>query len=319
MPTPVVLSPRSTEGEHSSTVTFDLNGALGFTPPIGVWSGDSATAPALVPRVAGHTFLGWFTAATGGTRWDFARPVTGALTFYARWAQHTSVQLVLGPDAATLASGTIVAVTGCVSPATARGVIELFDGPVSLGRDLVPGEPCSIEAGTVSVDAIVLRAGEHHFRAIFTPLDGSFLGSSSPAHTVFVNRRLPQGIAPAADTAQLLQLAVGNAWPTVQGGATLPWADPADSFVDVFLYEAPVALGPGARRTLPLRTLPLGTLPLGTLPLGSLSVTAGFVQRTQLKLPVGVPAAYYLAFVGQTSGAVALAAHAPAPNDELYV
>jgi uncharacterized repeat protein (TIGR02543 family)/MYXO-CTERM domain-containing protein len=47
--------------------------------------GDTVTDPAT--SRAGYRFDGWFTAASGGTEWNFTDPVTNDLTLFAHWTQ----------------------------------------------------------------------------------------------------------------------------------------------------------------------------------------------------------------------------------------
>ena len=64
-------------------LTFDSTG--GTTVAFqNVEPGKSATAPSN-PRRGGFTFNGWFTAATGGTVYNFSSAVTADLTIYAQW------------------------------------------------------------------------------------------------------------------------------------------------------------------------------------------------------------------------------------------
>jgi uncharacterized repeat protein (TIGR02543 family) len=70
----------------SYTVTFDAQGGSP-TPAIQtVAYGALVTAPA-APAKTGYTFNGWFTAASGGTQWNFATSTMGAadMTLYAQW------------------------------------------------------------------------------------------------------------------------------------------------------------------------------------------------------------------------------------------
>ncbi|RYQ12463.1 InlB B-repeat-containing protein [Bifidobacterium pseudolongum] len=67
----------------SFTVAFDTNGGSGNTV-VSVVSGKTVTAPA-APTREGYTFAGWYTAKNGGSKYDFAKPVTTDLTLYARW------------------------------------------------------------------------------------------------------------------------------------------------------------------------------------------------------------------------------------------
>ena len=69
-------------------VTFYMHGGS----PVGsqdVREGQSATRPYPAPTREGHTFVNWYTAATGGTVFDFAGPITANTTVHARWAIDT--------------------------------------------------------------------------------------------------------------------------------------------------------------------------------------------------------------------------------------
>ena len=68
------------------TVIFDLNGADGAAPT-GREVTHGAAVGALPDDVAwtGYTFLGWFTAASGGTKITASTTVTGNVTYYAHW------------------------------------------------------------------------------------------------------------------------------------------------------------------------------------------------------------------------------------------
>lgn len=66
------------------TVTFDsTDGAAVAAVTV---TGTVAIPAPDAPAKAGSTFDGWFTAATGGTLWDFSTPVNADLTLYAHWS-----------------------------------------------------------------------------------------------------------------------------------------------------------------------------------------------------------------------------------------
>ena len=65
------------------TVTFDSKGGSNITPKT-VANGDSADKPG-VPVWAGRGFAGWYTDENYTQKYDFATPVTGNITLYARW------------------------------------------------------------------------------------------------------------------------------------------------------------------------------------------------------------------------------------------
>jgi uncharacterized repeat protein (TIGR02543 family) len=73
------------------TVTFDLNGGVlpGLTNP-SIVDGQPVPAPAGAPTRENHTFKGWYTAASGGSAWNFTTPVTEPKTIYAQWTSNAA-------------------------------------------------------------------------------------------------------------------------------------------------------------------------------------------------------------------------------------
>ena len=64
-------------------VSFDSNGGSVVSSQQ-VKYGSKVVKPA-DPTRSGYTFDGWYTAKSGGSKYDFNQPVTGALTLYAHW------------------------------------------------------------------------------------------------------------------------------------------------------------------------------------------------------------------------------------------
>ncbi len=69
---------------NTYTVQFDGNGASTSVGPVKVQHGKTIAQPQ-TPTNIGRAFAGWYTARTGGSRFDFKTPVTGDMTLYARW------------------------------------------------------------------------------------------------------------------------------------------------------------------------------------------------------------------------------------------
>ena len=65
------------------TVAFDANGGSAVKSAT-VEHGKTVVKPA-DPTRANYTFTGWFTAKTGGAKFDFAKPITGNVTVFAQW------------------------------------------------------------------------------------------------------------------------------------------------------------------------------------------------------------------------------------------
>ncbi|MDR2569168.1 MAG: InlB B-repeat-containing protein [Oscillospiraceae bacterium] len=66
------------------TVTYNVNGGT-VSPTSRIINNGSAVGALPTPTRAGHTFNGWFTAATGGTQISASTTITSNVTFFARW------------------------------------------------------------------------------------------------------------------------------------------------------------------------------------------------------------------------------------------
>lgn len=89
----LTATPDDTPEAAKYDVTFNLNGAEGTAPGTQtVTEGNSATAP-FVPVWAGHKFLGWYTDATAGDKYEFGA-VSEAADLYAHWEEVTAPVLI---------------------------------------------------------------------------------------------------------------------------------------------------------------------------------------------------------------------------------
>ncbi|MFV0254875.1 MAG: InlB B-repeat-containing protein, partial [Erysipelotrichaceae bacterium] len=73
--------------QNEYKVNFDLNGGEGTAPVTQTLKmGDLVSDPGAASK-AGYTFVGWFTAATGGTQWNFTsdKVKTSDITLYAQY------------------------------------------------------------------------------------------------------------------------------------------------------------------------------------------------------------------------------------------
>jgi len=80
-------------------VVFNRNGGIGNNLTIPVLNG--RTLPFLPSSGTrdGHTFLGWFTSATGGTQIDTTTIITADITFFAQW--RTNPPIIISPPIAS--------------------------------------------------------------------------------------------------------------------------------------------------------------------------------------------------------------------------
>jgi hypothetical protein len=101
-------------------LSFDSNGH-GTNPRAQLWiAGGSGHGVAPADPSAGEfTFQGWYTAATGGTRWDFTTAVTGFTTLYAQWGVAFTATVAPTVIGAAKVGETLTAHVGKWTPAPA--------------------------------------------------------------------------------------------------------------------------------------------------------------------------------------------------------
>ncbi|MDR1087901.1 MAG: leucine-rich repeat protein, partial [Coriobacteriales bacterium] len=73
----------------SCTVTFNPNGGT-VIPTTASKAPNEAIGDLPTPTRSGYTFIGWFTAPTGGTQITAATKVTASVTYYAHWTSGTT-------------------------------------------------------------------------------------------------------------------------------------------------------------------------------------------------------------------------------------
>jgi uncharacterized repeat protein (TIGR02543 family) len=77
-------------------VTFDpCNGDAAVETKIE--KGHTCPVPIAIPMREGYAFLGWFTASTGGSQWDFDTPITEDIVLYAQWGEVTENSIIFYP------------------------------------------------------------------------------------------------------------------------------------------------------------------------------------------------------------------------------
>ena len=80
-------TPLCISGERTLTYNYNYTGSTNTTAQ--VCSGDPISRPA-DPTRTGYTFTNWYTAATGGTVFNFANGITANTTIYAQWTTATT-------------------------------------------------------------------------------------------------------------------------------------------------------------------------------------------------------------------------------------
>ncbi len=107
-------------------VGFDSTGGSGVLLQV-VVQGTAAIAPS-DPTFAGHAFVGWFTAASGGSAWVFSTPITGATTLYAHWTINSEAVTFASGGGSAVASQTVSYGDPAVKPADPTRVGYTFGG-----------------------------------------------------------------------------------------------------------------------------------------------------------------------------------------------
>jgi len=115
------------------TVTFDLSYSGAPNPStVTTADGSAVSRPVSDPVRSGYRFEGWFTQASGGSRYVFTSAVTGDLTLYARWTRLYVITFNLNytgaPTPTTIAVAEGEMVPQELAPATTGYEGFLFDG-----------------------------------------------------------------------------------------------------------------------------------------------------------------------------------------------
>ena len=159
------------------TLTFNLHGGQPQAnfPPQTVTAGTAATEPPYTPTRTGYSFTGWFTAATGGTAFDFATPIYNDTTVHAQWEAIplTPFTLTLDPRGGTVSTSTITVPQG--SP------VGSLPRPVLSGREFA-GWYYMPEVGnrqrilpTTVIDRDITASAVWHVTITLDPMGGIFL------------------------------------------------------------------------------------------------------------------------------------------------
>ena len=135
-------------------MSFDANGGSAVASQ-SVRYGSKATQPT-DPTRTGHTFQGWYTARSGGSKYDFNQTVTGDVTLYARWVKepaalrrlsgatrYDTMEKIVGTGG-WKSGGTVIVASGGNYPdaLAASGLAGVLDAPIVL----TDGSALSVQA-----------------------------------------------------------------------------------------------------------------------------------------------------------------------------
>ena len=148
-------------GSQTVRITFNANG--GSVAPNDYWDCVVGTAVEAFPTPTrpGFTFVGWFTAASGGTQVTSIARVTSAQTFYAHWTENGGV--VPGDDSCIV---TFNANGGSVSETTrkvdAKSAVGALPTPMRMGYSFI-GWFTAATGGTQVTASTVVRASVTYY------------------------------------------------------------------------------------------------------------------------------------------------------------
>ena len=100
---------------NNYTVNFMADGVL--VSAVEIENGQTVSAPATNPSKTGYTFLHWSTTE-GGVAYNFATPVTGALTLYAVFEEDVYTVTFMGANGVHFVNNNVVAGTAVTAPVT---------------------------------------------------------------------------------------------------------------------------------------------------------------------------------------------------------
>jgi hypothetical protein len=280
----------------STTAPADLNSALGGL------SLDSTAGYANIIQVrltSTNTSPNYWSTDIAYNTGSSAITVDGVSVAAGGWAQlfpnytTTTTALAANPPSpqnttGSATAGQTVALTATVSPSTAAGTVQFFDGSTSLGTSTVTG-------GTATGSAPTPSFGTHSYTAVFTPTGGTeVVGSTSSALSYVVN-------APATPTnTSLAGPATSAQYGSVSYTATVtPTLTPDGG---QFTFTATGTGSTTGTTSLGTATEAAGT---GTLHVSSLTLAPGTYNVTATFAPTSST------YSGSTSQPVALTVTAP--------
>ena len=116
-------------------VLFDTQGGTAIPPETGLSYGDTVTRPFPSPTKDGYIFAGWYQEPDCTNRWNFAAPVPGDITLYAKWIKiQTTSPIELPTTKATekiTTAKTTVATTVPTTIQTTRPTLKQIPFPLA--------------------------------------------------------------------------------------------------------------------------------------------------------------------------------------------
>jgi hypothetical protein len=235
-----------------------LDGTTNIGAPVAVASGTASTSTTF--SIATHSITAKF-VPTNTANYTGSTSAAASYTVTAQPATTTTTALNVTP-ASPVVQGTVVTLTGTVSPNNAPGKIQFYDGSTAFGA------PVTLSSGSGSLMTSLgnqLSVGTHSLTAKFVPTDSAAFGTSTSAATSFVVTAPPKTTTIAVTLQPSATVVVGT---SVSVKATLT---PSTAVGTVQFKDGSSALGAPV-------TVSGGTATYtdSTLAIGSHSLTAVF-------------------------------------------
>ena len=88
------------------TITYNANGGTVYPETDTKWYGESLTLPTTGMSRTGYNFVGWYTAASGGTKYGATYTANAAAIIYAHWEEKPKYTITYNANGGTYSDGT---------------------------------------------------------------------------------------------------------------------------------------------------------------------------------------------------------------------
>ena len=287
-PSPIVVGPASTltatltPSSAVGSVQF-WDGTTAIGSPVAVSSGTASMSTTFV--IGTHSLKATFTP-TDATAFQSSMSAAQSYVVNPVPATPTTTTLGVGPTSPA-AFGAFVTMTATVTPSTATGNVQFFDGTTMLVS-------VAASSGTASFSTSTLASGSHSLVAKFVPANPATFGASQSAATPYVISAQPTSttlaVTPASPVVSGTTVHLTATLSPTSASGTVQFKDGSTSL------GSPVAVSAGTA-TLSISTLSIGTHTLGAdfTPTNSALFTASSAATKSLTVVKPPPASTTLA------------------------
>ena len=229
-----ILSNKTLYAQWEPTAVFDVtfdpcNGDPTVTVQVNL--GQTVPVPKM-PSMEGMKFIGWYTAAEKGSKWNFSTPIEGNLTLYAQYAPAGTGDGSEGGKEVDLKDGTVIlaaVVAGLIASVGIAGVAAAT-GTAAVG--LVGKATLAQALQGLSTEMFLEQSGEERNRraVIFDPGNGKTPWSSS----VIMGRLVDQPKNPKAPAGMMF-----SHWSESPNGPPFSFLTPITHVIHLYAVYVP--------------------------------------------------------------------------------